>query len=297
MEHEKTVVTSPEYTRAIQLDKSIKAHALIAQESLYEVCKGLKEMRDGKLYQELGYQNFEDYCRNEVGFSRMQVYKYISVAENLSCDFVNSSLQIGIQKLALLAKLDEPARQEVMQTVDVESATVKDLNATIKKQKAKIKELEESAEQQKAENEGLQELVTDLEIQVNELENRPIEVAVQENTDSREVQNLRQAMEKKSHEWAEMYDALQEKSLKEQNKLKRELEKAKRESKHGQNGQSNSVACLVLTQSALDAVSRLRRFMEENPNVVLEHSATYFQTVVERILIEIQEQLKKEDMS
>ena len=171
MEHEKTVVTSPEYTRAIQLDKSIKAHALIAQESLYEVCKGLKEMRDGKFYKELGYQNFEDYTENEVGIKRRQAYNYISVAENLSENFVHSGAQIGIKKLALLAKLDEPARQEVMQTVDVESATVKKL-------KDKIKELEESAEQQKAENEGLQELVTDLEIQVNELENRPIEVAV-----------------------------------------------------------------------------------------------------------------------
>ena len=296
MEHEKTVVTSPEYTRAIQLDKSIKAHALIAQESLYEVCKGLKELRDGKLYQELGYQNFEDYCRNEVGFSRMQVYKYISVAENLSCDFVNSSLQIGIQKLALLAKLDEPARQEVMQTVDVESATVKDLNATIKKQKAKIKELEESAEQQKAENEGLQELVTDLEIQVNELENRPIEVAVQEIPDSREVQNLRQAMEKNSHEWAEKYDALQEESLKKENELRRELEKAKRESKHGQNGQSNSVACLALAQSAHDAVSRLKRFMEGHQGVSL-YSANYFKTVIERLVDIEAEQVEKRDLS
>ena len=190
MEHENIVVSS-EYTRAMKLNRHIKTHAQMAQESLYEVCKGLKEMRDGKLYQQLGYQNFEDYCVNEVGFNRNQAYKYISVAENLSSDFVSSRIQIGIQKLALLAKLDEPARQEVMQTVDVKSATVKDLNATIKKQEAKIKELEESSEKTKEEFETFrvdskrrQDILMDktknLIEHVKELKKRPTEIAVQE---------------------------------------------------------------------------------------------------------------------
>ena len=69
-------------------------------------------MRDSKLYKELGYQNFENYCEQEAGFSRMNVYRYISIAENLPQDFVTSMLQIGMSKLTLLATLDEPQRKE-----------------------------------------------------------------------------------------------------------------------------------------------------------------------------------------
>jgi hypothetical protein len=125
------VIVSEDYTKAITLTRSIIANAQAAQQSLYEVCKGLKEMRDGKLYKELGYQNFEDYTENEVGIKRRQAYGYISVAENLPEEFVHSSAQIGIKKLELLAKLDEPTRETVTETVDVESATVKELKAQI----------------------------------------------------------------------------------------------------------------------------------------------------------------------
>jgi hypothetical protein len=126
-----TVIVSETYTRAVTLTRSIIANAQAAQQSLYEVCKGLKEMRDGKLYKELGYQNFEDYTENEVGIKKVQAYKYVAIATNLKSDFVHSSEQIGTTKLALLAKLDEPTRQEVTETVDVESVTVRELKAQI----------------------------------------------------------------------------------------------------------------------------------------------------------------------
>lgn len=126
-----TVIVSENYTRAVSLTRSIIANAQAAQQSLYEVCKGLKEMRDGKLYKELGYRNFEDYTENEVGIKRRQAYGYISVAESLPSDFVHSSAQIGIKKLELLAKLDEPTREAITGSVDVENTTVKELRSEI----------------------------------------------------------------------------------------------------------------------------------------------------------------------
>ena len=85
------IVTSS-YEKALSLDKKIKANAQIAQESLYEVCKGLKEMRDGKLYKELGYQNFEDYSENEVGITRMQSHRFVKIAESFTEENVTSML-------------------------------------------------------------------------------------------------------------------------------------------------------------------------------------------------------------
>lgn len=126
-----TVIVSENYTRAITLTRTIIANAQAAQQSLYEVCKGLKEMRDGKLYKELGYQNFADFCENEVGIHRNQAMKYASIAEIENAQLTGHFEKIGTEKLYLLAKLDEPTRNEVTETVDVESVTVKELKAQI----------------------------------------------------------------------------------------------------------------------------------------------------------------------
>ena len=138
MENENIAIMSSEYSRAVSLNQHIKVHAELAQQSLYEMCKGLKEMRDDKLYKELDYQNFEEYCEKEVGLTRQQTYNFISIAENLSEDFVKSILQIGTTKLALLAKLDEPQREEIIQNVDLENTSVKELKEEIKSLKSEI---------------------------------------------------------------------------------------------------------------------------------------------------------------
>lgn len=218
-------ILSDRHNRAVTLDKSIKSHALIAQQSLYEVCKGLKEMRDGKLYIELGYQNFEDYCENEVGIKHSQAYKYIAVATNLSIDFFHSSGNIGVNKLALLAKLDEPEREQLQQETDLESVTVKELQERIrelKEQKQKLKiALGESGEKRRnlvKENEQLTSAVSashheteevkakfethiaELENQIQELENRPIEV-MQSTAELEEIERLKFELQKaKEHE-------------------------------------------------------------------------------------------------
>jgi len=118
------------YTEAYNLNVRICVNAQMAQQNLYEVCKGLKEMRDGKLYKELGYNSFEDYTENEVGLSRFMAYKYAAIADMKN---VESIQQIGVTKLALLAKLDEPQREEIQQTVNVEEVSVRELKAEIDK--------------------------------------------------------------------------------------------------------------------------------------------------------------------
>ena len=130
----------------------IKTSAQLAQQSLYDMCMGFKEMRDSKLYKELGYQNFDDYCEQETGFTRMNVYKYISIAEKLSDDFVNSSLQIGVTKLSLLAKLDEPIRAEIIETTDLENTSVRELKAKLAELQETNKKLEEDFVQSTEQN-------------------------------------------------------------------------------------------------------------------------------------------------
>lgn len=200
------------YVKAVNVNRSIIIHAQAAQAELYEVCKGLKEMRDGKLYKELGYQNFEEYCETEVGISRQQCYKYISIIENLNGDFVNPGLQkLGVKKLYLLSTLSESDREELTDRVNIETTTTRQLKAEIDQLKAEKAQQADELQDVYSNRDRLQEQVTELEQQVQELESRPIEVTAV--SESHEVENMRLAMNKNSAEWSKRYDELQEENL------------------------------------------------------------------------------------
>lgn len=225
---------SAEYIKAAELDRRIKTSAQLAQQSLYDMCMGFKEMRDSRLYKELGYSDFGEYCEQETGFSRMNVYNYIRVAEKLPQDFVNSSLQIGVKKLTLLAKLSDEERTELAENIDLESTTVKELKAKIdilqnERDRAMESNAEASHQVFMADKKVLEmkNRVTQLEAEIKELESRPIEVAVE--TDSKEVANLKDAMRRIDLDWSEKYSKLEEDSLKDRRELLQKAEQAEKD--------------------------------------------------------------------
>ena len=225
---------SAEYIKAAELDRRIKTSAQLAQQSLYDMCMGFKEMRDSRLYKELGYSDFGEYCEQETGFSRMNVYNYIRVAEKLPQDFVNSSLQIGVKKLTLLAKLSDEERTELAENIDLESTTVKELKAKIdilqnERDRAMESNAEASHQVFMADRKVLEmkNKVTQLEAEIKELESRPIEVAVE--TDSKEVANLKDAMRRVDLDWSEKYSKLEEDSLKDRRELLQKAEQAEKD--------------------------------------------------------------------
>ncbi len=274
-----------EYTEAFNLNAHIKLHAQAAQGHLYRVCTDLKRMHERKLYMELGYQSFEDYCDGEIGMSRHMAYKYIAVAEMKN---VESIQQIGITKLALLAKLDEPEREQIAKSADLENASVRELKQKISDLKSanerlltQIGEAEDKAEKCRAseaktagqlsivrtDKEMLEARVGQLENEIRELEARPIEVAVADN--SREVENLKKAMQKVDLEWGEKYGELEEQSIKERRELmqahQKELEEAKADYEQRlkelpQSTDERGVFKAYL-KNAIDAIARVLEFV------------------------------------
>ena len=133
---------SVQYKNAVDLNEKIIFSAQMAQGYLWEMCRALKEMRDSKLYKELGYHNFEEYCEKEVGMKRRNAYNYISIAERINPENVQPVAQIGIKKLALLSTLSEEQQKEVSEAVDLESTTYRELKAEI----ARLKEEKQKAD-------------------------------------------------------------------------------------------------------------------------------------------------------
>lgn len=222
---------SAEYIKAVELDRRIKTSAQLAQQSLYDMCMGFKEMRDSRLYKELGYSDFGEYCEQETGFKRTNVYNYISVAENLPEDFVHSSGQIGIKKLTLLSTLSDEQRETITETTDIENTTVKELKAkidSVKKQNDALhEEMRYREEEHETKSQKFKDRIAELEAEIKELESRPIEVAVE--TDSKEVANLKDAMRRVDLDWSEKYSKLEEDSLKDHRELLQKAEQAEKD--------------------------------------------------------------------
>lgn len=188
-----TTVLTKQHKTAIELNQKIIITAQAAQQNLYDMCVMLKQMRDDKLYKELGYQNFEDYCENEIGFSYRHSHRLITIIENVKN--LTSMSGVGSTKLSLLATLSEPEQEQIQQTVNLEDTSVRELKAEIAKLKdAHKKELKELSDENTKLNGKMKELVSDADTvraelaeaneKITELESRPVEVAVQDNPES-----------------------------------------------------------------------------------------------------------------
>lgn len=149
---------------AFTVHAQIVTGAQMVEDGLYLMAVGYKKMRDEKLYKELGYKSFEEYCETGTGMSRMQVYNYIRVAEKIpQQEFVNSGLQtVGIKKLTLLTALDDEQRAEIAESTDLESTTVKELKAKIEELKCENDILTEQNGTLESDNNALTAQVDDL---------------------------------------------------------------------------------------------------------------------------------------
>lgn len=192
------IIVTEEHSRAVSLHRRIKANVQCAKETFLELGKSLKEMRDGKLYKELGYQNFEEYCEAETEIGRRHSYRMIQIVENLPEDFVTSKSQIGVIKLSLLAMLDPADREEIQRTVNVEETSVRELKQRIKELEARNQETEEELKRSKERTRNMVQKNVELNKQVEELENRPIEMAVEQDTE--EIKRLQDQIADKEQE-------------------------------------------------------------------------------------------------
>ena len=143
--------------------------AKMVENGLYQMAKGFKAMRDEKLYKELGYDTFEKYCEVETGIKRRQVYNYISIAEKLPADFVQSTAQIGSEKLRLLTTLTDDQREEIAENTDLEQTSVKELQRKIKELTADVEDLTIENDRLEKENQSLTFDNTNLEEERDDL--------------------------------------------------------------------------------------------------------------------------------
>ena len=142
---------------AIELHFEIKRNGEIAAGALVEFAKGLKKMRDNRLYSEIGFESFDDYAEKAVGIRQRQAYNYISVLESFGELELQSNAKLGITKLAVLAALPASDRRDVIENENVDEMSVKQLKELTDKLTAAEEQItffKEEVEALKEENEN-----------------------------------------------------------------------------------------------------------------------------------------------
>ena len=225
------IIISEQYKAAIELNQKIIITAQAAQQNLYDMCVMLKQMRDDKLYKELGYSNFEDYCENEVGMSRHMAYKYTNALEIKN---VESIQHLGITKLSLLASLSESQQEEIQRTVDIEETSVRELKAEIASLKTKaneadvlsqrIDDLNENCRRIAKQRDKAENKITQLETEIEELKNRQPEITPEDRDAQAIIRQLDRQLSEADQEYANNLERQRKEYQEEINRLNEQLE-------------------------------------------------------------------------
>lgn len=295
------------YLKAVNINRNIIVNAQAAQMSLYEVCKGLKEMRDGKLYKELGYQNFEEYCEKETGIKYRQAFNFIKIVEAYG-ENLQPVAGLGTTKLALLASLSEEERTEITESTDLESVSKRELEEKIKEIRSLNTKLDTAENEKESLKEELGQISRERENlyrQVKKLEARPIEVTVSEpEKDNPELNKLKSKIEQLDRDWEQKYKKLQEESKKDKVvddlRHSEELERIKAEYEQ-KLAEAEKAADRIISESdsmediketfiayftgAIDSTNRLLQFLDniDEEEIFVNQTRKFFEEAIKKL--------------
>lgn len=102
-----------EQQEAAAMHFEIVQAAKTAVNSLLDLGRKLKRMRDSGRYKDLGFTSFAEYTEAAVGIKQRQAYNYITVVESLPARLIEENAAAGVTKLALLSKLNPEDRGDL----------------------------------------------------------------------------------------------------------------------------------------------------------------------------------------
>ncbi len=179
-------------------EKAAACHAAITEHRnavaihLVELAKNLREMRDFKYYENLGYDTFDEYIESNHPFKARQAYSYIKVYENLGKEFIEEHSDLGVTKLEMLTKIYRGDVEEFIEDNNVAEMSTRELKEAIEKVNAlteQVSFLTDENEKLKAEKEET-ELPADVIAEINELRKKCESLSAVVSDRDREVDGL-----------------------------------------------------------------------------------------------------------
>lgn len=231
---EKEIITtttnevSETYKTAVQTHQRILANGEICAQSLLEICKDLKKMRDEKLYEEFGYAAFDEYTEKAVGIKPRQAYTYISTYERLGATVLQSNASLGITKLDLIAQINPVERTQMLAENTFDGMSVSEVKALVQKAKdqgEQISLLQEELAEVKAQEEP-QDTAPEYDAEKDEMRDRI--AALEKQLTDRDAEH-KAALEKAKREAAEQAKKETGADAQTQKRIDEAVKKAKKE--------------------------------------------------------------------
>jgi hypothetical protein len=133
-----------------KIDKSITAQ-------WFKLSHLLKEVRDNHLYASK-YETFQEYCEIDLDYSRPMVYNFIKIAEQFPISTEKKVLELGVSKLISLSSLPDDVRQKLIDEVDLDKMTTREVKEEVKK--LQVEEIINTSNHDKKFNLSLEEKTT-----------------------------------------------------------------------------------------------------------------------------------------
>ena len=250
---------TPEQAQAMGLHYEIIAAAQAAANSLLDLGRKLKRMRDTGGYKRLGFETFAQYNEQAVGIRQRQAYNYITVVENVPARLVEENAAAGVTKLALLAKLGPADQQEV--AGELADITVKELQSLIEEKNGLAEQL--SMMQSEAPVEGRAEEVDMDALRAEMLEKARAEVAADHRHELEKALQEQGAKLEEERKAAELHAAAQ---------AKKEAERKAQEKAALAKADAARKAEEDIAAARRDAAEEARRQQEEKDREALEQA-------------------------
>ena len=206
---------TPEAAAALETHNAIISSLENAANALVSLCRNLKHMRDTKGFTALGFEKFEDYTETACNIKKRQAYNYIQSYERLGSDFMQSNAQLGITKLLLLTEVCAVDRADFVEENDLEGMSV-----------AEVKKLVAQNNDRGEQIDLLEERLSSALDEIKELKDRPVDVAVEQPSET----DIKKLVDKRTAEMQTEF-AEKEKALKADYKQKLSAAKQKAQEK------------------------------------------------------------------
>lgn len=261
---------TPEQAQAMGLHYEIIAAAQAAANSLLDLGRKLKRMRDTGGYKRLGFETFAQYTEQAVGIRQRQAYNYITVVENVPARLVEENAAAGVTKLALLAKLGPADQQEV--AGELADITVKELQSLIEEKNGLAEQLSMMQSEVPVEGRAEEVDMDAIRAEVREQERAALEVVYQKKLESQrrqlEKENLEQREARIREIAKDQQDAVEERIKAYREETDRQAaEKVKKAKADAARKAEEDIAA-----ARRDAAEEARRQQEEKDREALEQA-------------------------
>lgn len=218
-----------------------------AVDSLLDLARKLKRMRDSGRYKELGFATFGEYTEAAVGIKQRQAYNYISVVETLPARLIEENAAAGVTKLALLAKLNPEDREDLTGDA-LANITVADLKNLVEERDALSQQISMFQQEEKVETVAEAEAVPAETVDVAEIRRQAAEETRRQL--EQQFQNEREKLE------AEKAEAVNAATLKAEKAAASEVRKAKKDAEARAKEETEKQVAKAREEAAKEAAAR-----------------------------------------